>query len=389
MVSFKQQPLPATPSNRYSWASESCSDSRNMGRKKKRAENQRIYCWYCERDFASEHELVHHQKEKHLKCPTCYKRMVSTSGLVVHAMQVHKRAVTVPNAIEGREDPRVDVFGMQGIPAGRTHQPLDAVGKPKRQKTLAGSGVVGGNGSVGIASNDSGSISGQSALGAGLGAASVPGVLPPAYGPPVYPPYASLPPEHAAACAQGGYVPAPPGSVPMYGGMYQQYGYGGPYPGHPLPVQNGGHRQYPTHPGPGTAWIPPRQPVVRQQPNRPAPIQKPTPVHSTPGVAPSGPDANLAAGGVGGREEVIHEGTSEKVQLRSNGTGCDSAKKSGLESVPGTLSSATQSKQAPKAQKADFAVVFGREDVSMEELRARLPRYRVSLLNRKKAENKS
>lgn len=93
-----------------------------MGRKKRRCSESdaRIYCWYCERDFASEHELVHHQKEKHLRCPTCLKRMVSTSGLVVHAMQVHKRTVTVPNAIDGREDPKVDVFGMRGIPSSST-----------------------------------------------------------------------------------------------------------------------------------------------------------------------------------------------------------------------------------------------------------------------------
>lgn len=60
--------------------------------------------------------------------------MVSTSGLVVHAMQVHKRSVTVPNAIDGREDPKVDVFGMRGIPTLSTADiPQQSTTKRARQ----------------------------------------------------------------------------------------------------------------------------------------------------------------------------------------------------------------------------------------------------------------
>jgi hypothetical protein len=109
-----------------------------MGRKKRRAENTRIFCFYCDRDFSTEHELVHHQKEKHLRCPTCHKRMVSTSGLVVHALQVHKRTITaVPNAIEGRDDPKVDVFGMQGVPSLESAEKQNAKRQHKNGAGLA------------------------------------------------------------------------------------------------------------------------------------------------------------------------------------------------------------------------------------------------------------
>lgn len=92
-----------------------------MGRKKKRAapdERERIFCYYCERNFQNEQVLLSHQREKHLKCPTCSKRMISVSGLSIHSMQVHNVPVnSVPNAIEGRTSISVDVVGMTGIPS--------------------------------------------------------------------------------------------------------------------------------------------------------------------------------------------------------------------------------------------------------------------------------
>lgn len=91
-----------------------------MGRKKKAPQTDivdRIFCWYCDRDFQEEKILASHQKEKHFKCQWCNKRLMSVKGLVVHAQQVHKEEVTrVPNAIEGRDSIEHDVFGMEGIP---------------------------------------------------------------------------------------------------------------------------------------------------------------------------------------------------------------------------------------------------------------------------------
>ncbi|GJD12751.1 protein suppressor of fri 4 [Galdieria sulphuraria] len=91
-----------------------------MGRKKKAPQTDivdRIFCWYCDRDFQEEKILASHQKEKHFKCQWCNKRLMSVKGLVVHSQQVHKEEVTrVPNAVEGRDSIEHDVFGMEGIP---------------------------------------------------------------------------------------------------------------------------------------------------------------------------------------------------------------------------------------------------------------------------------
>eukprot|EP00871_Galdieria_phlegrea_P005531 jgi/Galph1/597/GphlegSOOS_G5404.1 len=91
-----------------------------MGRKKKASSSEnteRIFCWYCDRDFQEEKILASHQKEKHFKCQWCNKRLMSVKGLVVHAQQVHKEEVNkVPNAVEGRDSIEYDVFGMEGIP---------------------------------------------------------------------------------------------------------------------------------------------------------------------------------------------------------------------------------------------------------------------------------
>lgn len=58
-----------------------------------------------------------HQREKHLRCPSCTKRMLSVPSLVIHASQMHNISlVAVPNAIPGRDKIDIDVLGMKGIP---------------------------------------------------------------------------------------------------------------------------------------------------------------------------------------------------------------------------------------------------------------------------------
>jgi hypothetical protein len=66
-----------------------------MGRKKKkREEDQKPFCWYCDREFIDEPTLVQHQKSKHFKCADCNRKLNTAQGLCVHAYQVHKRTVT-------------------------------------------------------------------------------------------------------------------------------------------------------------------------------------------------------------------------------------------------------------------------------------------------------
>lgn len=92
-----------------------------MGRKKKRSApnaRDRIFCYYCDRTFQNEQELLSHQREKHLRCPTCNKRMLSVPSLMIHSQQMHNHELNaVPNAISGRDGPDLDVLGMENIPS--------------------------------------------------------------------------------------------------------------------------------------------------------------------------------------------------------------------------------------------------------------------------------
>ncbi|KAL6844557.1 hypothetical protein ACP4OV_025216 [Aristida adscensionis] len=87
-----------------------------MGKKKKRVE--KVFCYYCDREFDDEKILVQHQKAKHFKCHVCHKKLSTASGMAIHVLQVHKESVTkVPNAKPDRESTEIEIFGMQGIPA--------------------------------------------------------------------------------------------------------------------------------------------------------------------------------------------------------------------------------------------------------------------------------
>ncbi|KAK4360864.1 hypothetical protein RND71_019816 [Anisodus tanguticus] len=87
-----------------------------MGKKKKRA-SDKVWCYYCDREFDDEKILVQHQKAKHFKCHVCHKKLSTAGGMAIHVLQVHKETVTkVPNAKPGRESTDIEVYGMQGIP---------------------------------------------------------------------------------------------------------------------------------------------------------------------------------------------------------------------------------------------------------------------------------
>ncbi|XP_031499913.1 protein SUPPRESSOR OF FRI 4 isoform X1 [Nymphaea colorata] len=87
-----------------------------MGKKKKRVE--KVWCYYCDREFEDEKILVQHQKARHFKCHVCHKKLSTAGGMAIHVLQVHKETVTkVPNAKPGRESTEIEIYGMQGIPA--------------------------------------------------------------------------------------------------------------------------------------------------------------------------------------------------------------------------------------------------------------------------------
>ncbi|XP_058803306.1 BUB3-interacting and GLEBS motif-containing protein ZNF207 [Phymastichus coffea] len=86
-----------------------------MGRKKKK--QSRPWCWYCNREFDDEKILIQHQKAKHFKCHICHKKLYTGPGLSIHCMQVHKETIDkVPNSLPNRSNIEIEIYGMEGIP---------------------------------------------------------------------------------------------------------------------------------------------------------------------------------------------------------------------------------------------------------------------------------
>ncbi|KAI8105099.1 hypothetical protein M9435_000270 [Picochlorum sp. BPE23] len=90
-----------------------------MVRKRKKVEVVKPWCFYCDREFNQEADLFTHQKSKHFKCPNCTKRLGSPRALSIHCLQVHKTGIQeIPEAKEGRKDPKWEIVGSVGIPPG-------------------------------------------------------------------------------------------------------------------------------------------------------------------------------------------------------------------------------------------------------------------------------
>lgn len=91
-------------------AANASSSSGNGGKK-------RIFCYYCDRNFDEEKALILHQKARHFKCQVCHKKLSTSGGMAIHALQVHKETITtVPNGKPGRDSIENDIYGMQGVP---------------------------------------------------------------------------------------------------------------------------------------------------------------------------------------------------------------------------------------------------------------------------------
>ena len=94
-----------------------------MGRKSKRPDGgaepevkEEVFCFFCNRDFDDEKNLIVHQKSKHFRCPSCYKQCPTSVALVVHCQQVHKETLTeVPGALPARNDIKLEIYGMTGV----------------------------------------------------------------------------------------------------------------------------------------------------------------------------------------------------------------------------------------------------------------------------------
>lgn len=108
-----------------------------MGRKK-RKKGPKPFCYYCNRNFDNEKVLIQHQKAKHFKCPNCHKKMVTAFALMNHMFQVHKESLKkVPNAKPDRDSVDLNIYGMQGVPEDAKRSKSAAEAKHnKKQKVV-------------------------------------------------------------------------------------------------------------------------------------------------------------------------------------------------------------------------------------------------------------
>ncbi|KAI5481645.1 hypothetical protein MNV49_002871 [Pseudohyphozyma bogoriensis] len=68
--------------------------------------------------FEDDKVLLQHQKAKHFRCPHCPRRLNTAGGLAVHIDQVHKLGTDrIENALPGRDSFDIEIYGMEGIPA--------------------------------------------------------------------------------------------------------------------------------------------------------------------------------------------------------------------------------------------------------------------------------
>ncbi|RLN10171.1 hypothetical protein BBJ28_00007237 [Nothophytophthora sp. Chile5] len=208
-----------------------------MGKKKRRddggtaggdAPQRRIYCYYCDRVFDDEKILILHQKARHFKCPTCYRKLSTLGGMVIHIMQVHKETIsTVPNAKPGKDSVDVEVYGMEGVP-GEERAAISSLADPSggMQKKPRLEPIVGGFPGQGmppprfIGGRPPPPMHMQGGLGPPGG-----GMLRPPPPPRGFPGGAMPPPR----------MVAPPQGFPPYGGVPQQWARGPPPPGTLVP----------------------------------------------------------------------------------------------------------------------------------------------------------
>ncbi|KAM8723856.1 BUB3-interacting and GLEBS motif-containing protein ZNF207-like isoform 1-T2 [Acanthopagrus schlegelii] len=381
-----------------------------MGRKKKK--QMKPWCWYCNRDFDDEKILIQHQKAKHFKCHICHKKLYTGPGLAIHCMQVHKETIDgVPNAIPGRTDIELEIYGMEGIPekdmeerrrvleqknqeTQKKKQNQDdsdeyddedepgpsfqqpAVGQPQAGyiPSMSQPGMPPGSGAPGI---PPGSYSGIPPM--------LPGVPPMMPGmPPVLP---GMPP---GMIPMGGMLPPGPGMPPMMPGVP---------PGMPPPVA---HRPGMTH----MAQVPPAANMLTRPAVPAATVPSAQPDVTKPLFPIAGQMGNRVASTSAGSSSADSQSASPKALFPTasqsqqtvsgsphppSSTSSDPSKptfpaytqatvavvspNSGSSTVSKPPSTVTSKPATLTTSSATSKLIHPDEDISLEELRAQLPRY--------------
>jgi hypothetical protein len=150
--------------------------------------DERVTCYYCEKEYANETTLINHQKNVHFKCEECHRKVSGITGLQIHCQTVHRTELErVPAAIEGRESIDVEVYGMAGVPRGFLDDMVkkrlrpDLWGQPPAN-TIAPFGTTVGAPSSTAMDLPSAFPIAQPGVAPGFAVSDIPGPLPPADG---------------------------------------------------------------------------------------------------------------------------------------------------------------------------------------------------------------
>ncbi|XP_029013562.1 BUB3-interacting and GLEBS motif-containing protein ZNF207-like [Betta splendens] len=361
-----------------------------MGRKKKK--QMKPWCWYCNRDFDDEKILIQHQKAKHFKCHICHKKLYTGPGLAIHCMQVHKETIDgVPNALPGRTDIELEIYGMEGIPekdmderrrvleqknqdtqkkkqnqddsdeydddddepGTSFQQPVAAHPQPGYIHHLAQPGLPSGSGVAGM---PPGCYSGIPSMMAGV-PSMIPGM------PPVMP---GLPP---GMIPMGAMMPPGPGMPPMMPSVP---------PGMPPPMGNRA----------GIVHMPQVPPVIHAQ-TRPA-IPVATAASAQPDVTkPLSPSAGQSQHPVAGSPHAPASTSSDPSEATfpayNQSTAAVLSPSAGINTGLKPPSTVTSKPATLTTSNATSKLIHPDEDTSLEELRAQLPRYQHSISHQSQA----
>ncbi|XP_078125482.1 BUB3-interacting and GLEBS motif-containing protein ZNF207-like isoform X1 [Sander vitreus] len=352
-----------------------------MGRKKKK--QMKPWCWYCNRDFDDEKILIQHQKAKHFKCHICHKKLYTGPGLAIHCMQVHKETIDgVPNAIPGRTDIELEIYGMEGIPEkdmeerrrvleqknqetqkkkqnqddsdeyDEDDEPGPSFQQPAASQPQAGyippmtqPGMPPGSGASGI---PPGSYSGIPPM--------MPGVPPMMPGmPPVMP---GMPP---GMIPMGGMMPPGPGMPPMMPGVP---------PGMPPPV---GHRPGITH----MAQVPPAANMLTRPAVTAATVHSGQPDVTKPLFPIAG--QSQQSGSPHPPSSTSSDPSKPTFPAYTQATVAAASPNAGSSTVSKPPSTVTSKPATLTTSSATSKLIHPDEDISLEELRAQLQRYQRSI----------
>uniref|UniRef100_A0A3B4AMA6 C2H2-type domain-containing protein n=1 Tax=Periophthalmus magnuspinnatus TaxID=409849 RepID=A0A3B4AMA6_9GOBI len=340
-----------------------------MGRKKKK--QMKPWCWYCNRDFDDEKILIQHQKAKHFKCHICHKKLYTGPGLAIHCMQVHKETIdSVPNAIPGRTDIELEIYGMEGIPEKDMQERRRTLEQKsqesQKRKNQDDSDEDDDDDEPGPSAQTA--VQPQAAYAApmaqpGMPVAGAPGLPPGGYQgmPPMMP---GVPPMmHGMPPGMHG---MPPGMIPM-GGMMPPM----------MPGMPGIPPGMPPHmaPRPGMPHMTPAP--TGAIPSRPAAAAQPA---VTKPLFPSAAQVQKIASGVTASTAATSDPpkatfpayTQPSVSASSSSTSASNPSSSTVAKPPATV---TSKPATLTTTSATSKLIHPDEDISLEEMRAQLPRY--------------